>query len=127
MPTQEAVMTTQEIAHRLHELCQENKYEEAQRELYSQDAISIEPVQANGFQSVTGLDDIIKKGHHFQEMLEQVHGGSISDPIVAGNHFSLAIVLDATYKGMGRNKMEELAVYEVKDGKIVKEQFFYKA
>ena len=30
-----------------------------------------------------------------------------------------------TYKGMGRQKMDEIAVYEVKDGKIVKEQFFY--
>jgi hypothetical protein len=26
---------------------------------------------------------------------------------------------------MGRSTMEELCVYEVKDGKIVKEQFFY--
>jgi hypothetical protein len=28
-------------------------------------------------------------------------------------------------KGMGRVKMDEIAVYEVKDGKIVKEQFFF--
>jgi hypothetical protein len=30
-----------------------------------------------------------------------------------------------TVKGQGRMKMDEIAVYEVKDGKIVKEQFFY--
>jgi hypothetical protein len=28
-------------------------------------------------------------------------------------------------KGMGRMKMDEIVVYEVKDGKIVQEQFFY--
>jgi hypothetical protein len=28
-------------------------------------------------------------------------------------------------KGVGRVPMEELAVYEVKDGKIIQEQFFY--
>ena len=30
-----------------------------------------------------------------------------------------------TIKGAGRTKMDEIAVYEVKDGKIVKEQFFF--
>jgi hypothetical protein len=33
--------------------------------------------------------------------------------------------MDVTMKGQGRSKMDEIAVYEVKDGKIVKEQFFY--
>lgn len=33
--------------------------------------------------------------------------------------------MDVTLKGMGRRQMDEIAVYEVKDGKIVKEQFFY--
>ena len=35
------------------------------------------------------------------------------------------MTLDATSKSMGRMKMDEIAVYEVKNGKIVKEQFFY--
>ncbi len=125
MQTQEAVMTTQEIAHRLHELCKEGKYAEAQQELYADDALSIEPVHSQGMQSVTGRDQIIEKGKQFQQMIEEIHGGSVSDPIVAGNHISFAMVLDATMKGMGRQKMEEIAVYEVKDGKIVKEQFFF--
>jgi ketosteroid isomerase-like protein len=34
--------------------------------------------------------------------------------------------MHTTHKPSGqRSKMSELAVYEVKDGKIVKEQFFY--
>jgi limonene-1,2-epoxide hydrolase len=33
--------------------------------------------------------------------------------------------MDVTMKGPGRVQMDEIAVYEVKDGKIVKEQFFY--
>jgi hypothetical protein len=33
--------------------------------------------------------------------------------------------MDVTMKGQGRMNMDEIAVYEVKDGKIVKEQFFY--
>jgi ketosteroid isomerase-like protein len=58
-------------------------------------------------------------------MVEQVHGGYSSAPVVGGNHFSVAMGMDVTMKGAGRVKMDEIAVYEVKDGKIVKEQFFY--
>jgi len=123
--TQEAVRTTQEIANRLVELCRTGMYEEAQNELFSDDAESIEPPEAPGLQSVKGIDAIRKKGQDFQNMVETIHGGSISDPTVAGRFISVAMILDATYKGMGRQKMEEIAVYETKDGKIVKEQFFF--
>jgi limonene-1,2-epoxide hydrolase len=33
--------------------------------------------------------------------------------------------MDVTIKGQGRMKMDEVAVYEVKDGKIVLEHFFF--
>jgi len=58
-------------------------------------------------------------------MVEEVHGGWVSEPIVAGNYISVAMGMDVTMKGQGRMNMDEIAVYEVKDGKIVKEQFFY--
>jgi hypothetical protein len=125
MATQEAVMTTADIAHRLYELCKEGHYQQAQEELYADDALSIEPVHAQGLPSVTGRDAIIKKGEQFQQSIEELHSVSASQPIVAGNHFALTVTVDATFKGMGKMVMEEVAVYEVKDGKVVKEQFFY--
>ena len=54
-----------------------------------------------------------------------MHGGFTGAPQVAGNYFSVAMGMDCTMKGAGRIKMDEIAVYEVKDGKIVKEQFFF--
>jgi hypothetical protein len=126
MPTtQEAVRTTQEIADRLVQLCREGKYEEAHTELFSDDAESIEPPGAQGAQSVKGIDAIKKKGEDFQQMVETIHSGGMSDAIVAGRFIALSFTIDATYKGMGRQAMEEIAVYETKDGKIVKEQFFF--
>ena len=127
MTTKEAVMTTQDIANRLSELFKENKWMEAQEELFSEDAISIEPAQGPemGLPSVKGRDKIREKGEKFNEMVEEMHGGYASEPIVAGNHIAFAMGMDATFKGQGRQKMDEIAVYEVKDGKIVKEQFFY--
>ena len=125
MPTQEAVMTTQDVANRLHQLFNEGKWQEAQEELFSEDAESIEPPKAQGMQSVKGLDAIKKKGQQFNDMVEEMHGGYCSEPIVAGNYVAFAMGMDCTYKGMGRQKMDEIAIYEVKDGKVVKEQFFY--
>jgi hypothetical protein len=125
MPTQEAVMTTQDVANRLHQLFNDGKWQEAQEELFSEDAESIEPPKAQGLQSVKGLDAIRKKGQQFNDMVEEMHGGYVSDPLVAGNYISFAMGIDCTYKGMGRQKMDEICVYEVKDGKVVKEQFFY--
>jgi len=123
--TAEAVMTTQEVANRLSDFFKENKWMEAQEDLFSEDAESIEPAHSPGLQSVKGKDAIRKKGEDFNNMIEEVHGGYAGEPIVAGNFIALAMGFDATMKGMGRQKMDEIAVYEVKDGKIVKEQFFY--
>jgi len=123
--TAEAVMTTQEVANRLSELFKENKWMEAQEELFSENAESIEPAHSPGLQSVKGLNAIKKKGEDFNNMVEEMHGGYAGEPIVAGNHIAISMGMDATMKGMGRQKMDEIAVYEVKDGKIVKEQFFY--
>jgi ketosteroid isomerase-like protein len=125
MSTLEAVMTTQEVANRIYELFKENKWAEVQQELFSDDAESIEPANSPGLQTVKGKDAIKKKGDDFNNMIEEVHGGYTGQPIVAGNYIALAMGFDATMKGMGRQKMDEIAVYEVKDGKIVKEQFFY--
>lgn len=120
-------MNTEQIANRLVELCREGKYEQAQEELYAQDAVSIEmaglPDGALG--DAKGLDAIREKGRKWQESIETIHGGSVGDPIVAGDWFSVAMGIDATYKGMGRMDMKEICVYQVRDGKIAHEQFFY--
>lgn len=125
MATKEAVMTTQEVADRLKQLFNENKWDDAQDELFSPDAESIEPPTAQGMKSVKGIDAIRKKGQEFNEQVEEVHGGYVSDFLVAGNHIACAMGMEVTFKGMGRTKIDEIAVYEVRDGKIVKEQFFY--
>jgi hypothetical protein len=118
-------MTTQEVANRMSELFKENKWDQVQQELYAADCESIEPAHAPGLKSVKGLEAIMEKGKQFQSMIEEMHGGWVSDLIVGGNYITCAMGMDVTMKGMGRMKMDEVAVYEVKDGKVVKEQFFF--
>jgi hypothetical protein len=125
MSTVDAVMTTQEVANRMGELFKENKWQQVQEELYADDCESIEPAHAPGLQSVKGKEAIKQKGIMFQNMIEEVHGGWGSDLLVAGNYITCTMGLDVTMKGMGRIKMDEVCVYQVKDGKVVMEQFFF--
>ncbi|MES2003478.1 MAG: nuclear transport factor 2 family protein [Bacteroidota bacterium] len=117
-------MTTQQIAERLATLCRQGEFETAQKELFAADAISIEPWASPDFPKETqGLDAIIQKGHKFSSMVEEMHGGTVSEPIVAGNSFAVAMEMDMTMKGQARMTMSELCVYQVKDGKIISETF----
>ena len=125
MSTAEAVMTTQDVANRMNELFKENKWAQVQEELFSDDCESIEPAHAPGLKSVKGKSAIKQKGEDFNAMVEEMHSGWVSDVLVGGNYLTCAMGLDATMKGMGRMTMNEVCVYEVKDGKIVKEQFFF--
>ncbi len=118
-------MTTQEVADKFMELANHGKYNEIQDKLYADNCVSIEPENSNGMNKVEGLQAIKEKGKKFSESIEEMHSGFTGEPIVAGNYFSLAMGFDATMKGMGRMKMEEISMYEVKDGKIIKEQFFF--
>ena len=125
MATMDAVRTITEVANRFNELAKQGQWSQIQDELFSDDAVSIEPANSPGLKSVEGIDAIRQKGKQFENMVEEMHGGFTNPPQIAGNHFAVAMGMDVTMKGQGRMKMDEIAVYQVKDGKIVKEQFFY--
>jgi len=117
-------MTTKEIADKLVSYCRQGKFEEAQRELYAPDALSMEPEATPMAPKETrGLDAIIKKGRGFASSLVKVHSMSVSDPVVSAQSFACTMSMDADMKGRGRISITELCVYEVKGGKIVLEQF----
>jgi len=117
-------METKHIAAKLKELCDRGDFEAALNELFSPDAVSIEPYAANGFEKeTTGLPAIRKKGELWNSMVEAFDGASISEPIIAGESFALTMSIDVTMKGHDRSAMTELCIYKVKDGKIISEEF----
>ena len=121
-------MTTQQVANRYYELIKQNKRTEIQEELYSKDIVNREPehASATGVATVTiGLDAVKAKGKARIEMIETVHSDYCSEPVLGGNFFSVAFARDITLKGKPRMKLEEIAVFELKEGKIISEQFFY--
>ena len=117
-------MTTQQIANRLVDLCRQGDFETVYRELYAPHCVSIEP-KGSPMEVCEGLEAMAAKGKAWNESMQEFHGSSVGDPIVAGDHFSLTMIMEATFKEGGRQKMEEICVYEVNNGKVVKEQFFY--
>lgn len=119
-------MTTQEIATKLVAYCAEGKFEQAQTELYADDAVSIEPYATPNFSKETkGLPALQKKIKFFMDGLDAVHSIKVSDPLVVANAISFTIDMDVDMRGQGRMNMAEICVYEVKDGKVVSEQFFF--
>ena len=118
-------METQEIAQKLVNYCKQGDYEKPYQELYSPKIVSIENDGKAEGAHVEGFEGIQKKGEWWQENFE-VHSTEVSEPLVADNWFSVRFDMDTTHKPSGhRSKMSEIAVYQVQDGKIVKEQFFY--
>ncbi len=118
-------MTVSQIAHRLAELCNQGNFEQAQKELFSEDAISIEPEDSPGFQRETkGLAAIFEKGKKFESMVEETYGCNVSDPLVAGDVIALLLNMDVKMKDLERSTLSEICIYKVKDGKIISEQFF---
>jgi len=118
-------MNPNQIAQRLAELCRQGKWEQAQKELFSDDAVSIEPHANPAFEKETkGLNAILEKGHKFASMTQELHKVEISEPIVAGNAIAFKLIMDITMKERPKETWEEICVYQVKDGKIISEQFF---
>ena len=117
-------MTTQEVANKFYEYMQQGAFDKIYGELCSPKATS-EEAPGSDWPKAQGMEAIHEKGKKWNESLEEMHGGSTEQPIVGGDFFARRMTMDFTPKDGPRTNMEEIAVYKVKDGKIVSEQFFY--
>ena len=113
-------MTTQQIADKLVAYCRQDKNLDCIKELYAEDATSTESGTVK-----QGRENILQKNINWFNSVEVLHSTIISQPIVTGDFFAITMDIDATYKQHGRFVMREIGVYEVKDGKIISDQFFY--
>jgi hypothetical protein len=124
-PENKSTPTVEEVAHRFNQLAQQEKWFEIQDELFADNVRSIEPPSAVHLKDAEGKGAVRKKAEDWVKRIEAVHSSYTSVPVIGGNYFSVGRGLDTTVSGLGRFKMDEVMVYEVKDGQIVLEQFFY--
>lgn len=120
------VMTTQQVAARFNELAQQEKWFEIQEELFADDARSIDPDSSPWFGRAEGKAAIRKKGEDVVKGIVGVNKLFTTEPLVWGDHFAVGRDQDTMHKDFGRMQISQIMLYEVKDGKIVLEQFFYR-
>jgi ketosteroid isomerase-like protein len=124
--TAKAPASTAAVAQELVALCREGRNLDAVNRLYSPRIHSVEstgspemPAEMDGIEAIRGK-------HEWWETNNEVHSVEVNGPFLGDNQFAVQFTWDATFKPTGeRKKMTEMALYTVKDGKIVREHFFY--
>lgn len=106
----------------------DNTVENLLNTLYAQDCVSVEASCMPGADSAEahGLDAIRAKHDWWNSEMEFV-SGTVEGPHLHGeDRFALIFKSVMREKASGNEiPMEEVAIYTVKDGKIVREEFFY--
>ena len=119
-------MNTLELAKKFVSLCQQHKDSEALLTMFDKDAVSIEAAAMPGVpQELRGIPAIQEKSKWWTENHE-VHSATVEGPYPNGDRFAVRFTYDITRKvTKERVQMDEVALYTVRDGKIVREEFFY--
>jgi hypothetical protein len=125
MITDMITLTTKEVAARFNELAKQEEWFEIQDELFAEDVRSIDPPHSPYFGYAEGKSNVRKKGEEWVKRIEAAHKLYTTEPVVGSNHFAVGREVDITVNGIGRMQINEVMLYEVKDGKIISEQFFY--
>jgi ketosteroid isomerase-like protein len=125
MPTA-APASTASVAQELVSLCRAGKYLDAVASLYSKDIVSVEAIDSPQKPAeMRGIDAIRGKNERWVENNE-IHKAEMIGPFVGEGQFAVRYDFDFTPKQSGqRMQLSEMGLYTVKDGKIVREQFFY--
>lgn len=119
-------MNIEQIAARLHALVKAGDYFTAYDELFAPDAKAIEPQLAQmGLAEIQGLDAIKQKVGTLSEGIAELVSREMSDPVVSANHIAFTNIVQAKLKDGNDFNMSEICLYEVQEGKIISEQFFY--
>lgn len=124
----DAVTDAMRTGRRLVELCNAGKDREAVETLYDEKIVSIEgqgtpetPARMEGI-------DAIRAKHDWWYDNHEVHGSKAAGPYCGhrDDQFAVLFEMDVTNRPSGqRRQVSEVALYTVKGGKVVQEEFLY--
>ncbi|QFT92712.1 SnoaL-like domain protein [Roseovarius sp. THAF9] len=119
-------MDMMDVAKELVAGCREDRARENLDKLYAPDAVSVEAADMGNGRETTGLDGI-KGKHDWWESEMEMLDSDIIGPLPHGDdRFAVIFRVKVKEKATGKvSDMEEVGVYTVKGGKIVREEFFY--
>lgn len=112
-----------DIGQSLVSMFNEGKFKEIEEAYWSSDVVSVEGYGVN--MAWHGRAKVEEKNAGW--MADHViHGASAQGPYVGASGFAVKFQMDVETKSTGqRQVMEEVGVYDVRDGKIVREEFMY--
>lgn len=115
-----------EVGKKLVELCKQGKAHEAIETLYDKDIVSVEAQSMPGMPAeMKGLGAVLQKSKWWGDN-HVIHSAEATGPFPHGDRFCVRFVYDVTNKPSGqRHTMDEIGLYTVRGGKVVREEFFY--
>ena len=120
-------MDTKQVAQEFTQLCKDGRFEEAGQRFWSDRVVSLEPMDGPMARSES-RKAVEAKGQWWYANHE-VHSSATEGPYVHGDQFAVRYSFEITpktgEKAGKRMSMTEIAVYTVKDGKVVEERFFF--
>lgn len=117
-------MTTAEIAREFAAMCRAGQHREAAARFNAPDIVSLEAMEGP-MARVEGAQAVEAKAAWWFDN-HTVHGGTVDGPFVNGDQFALVFHLDFTPKHTGeRAQSTEVALYTLREGKVVEERFLY--
>lgn len=115
-------MTTESVARELIQMLKSERNIEAIRMLYDD---KIDTVEADPTRSRKGKQTVLKSMQDFADSHDFKYT-KIEGPIISGGSFALRLAFDAKNRSTGDSfSVDEIAVYTVLEGRIVREQFYY--
>jgi hypothetical protein len=122
-------MTTYQIGKRLVELCNAGEYSRAVEELYADDCTHVEAAEMPHMPRVmTGKDALLDSTKQWVEKNE-IHSSETVGPFPHDDRFICIMKTEITPKegpmAGRRMALHEACEYHVRDGRIVKAEFFY--
>jgi len=119
-------MTTAEVATQLVALCRDGKFLEAIDTLYADNVASVEARPWPDSGRETHGKDAVKGKSLWWFDNNEVHSATVTGPFVSPDRFAVVFHFDYTKKADGqRVQFSETAVYDVENGKIVRDEFLY--
>jgi ketosteroid isomerase-like protein len=121
--TKEIIMTIQELAKAFTDMLKSGDHEGAMK-FHSPDVVSMEAMEGP-MARIQGTAAVKAKSDWWYAN-NTVHSVTTEGPYVNGDQFALVFDMDLTDKQTGqRTQSKEVALYTVKDGKVVEERFMY--
>jgi ketosteroid isomerase-like protein len=120
---------TKAVGEKLVEFCRSGLNLDAIASLYSPDIVSVEAIGSEAIPAeMRGVDAVVAKNKRWYDGNE-IHHASAEGPYPHHDRFAVIFHYETTAKEGPRkgqrSKFDEVALYTVRDGKIVREEFFY--